>query len=220
MTRTSLVSLLLLSACSRVTVSGEVDGAVPELTDVFYVETKDSPFEDDSKDGVVTVQLLGIPDACDTWATYLDLLEVAEDTTDTPEAYAKAYAETWASLFPQAWWTLDVQVRIDDPSDPLDNAAFDGTDWERTPAKDDEFKATLTQYNAWLDENWANGDTPDSRYFQQWSNDEGELVLNRVERSGRLDGILTMDLVESEDGDEAGDMALSFSAERCVAAEP
>lgn len=202
---------ILLVGCAQVSVGGLVAGATPQLVDAVYSVDRDAFVDDDA----LRIQLTSFPEACTALTTYAKAVNRIAPGLDPDSGQADQLADAWREAFPETGWRVELQLRRSDPDDALERLTLDGTDWERAPAKGDEFKATVIEYRRYLDDDYFSGDAPVGEYLKTWVNDEGVLDADRRERDGVLTGRLSVDVVDADDGAEEGTLEVSFRARYC-----
>ncbi|MCB9682836.1 MAG: hypothetical protein H6733_15320 [Alphaproteobacteria bacterium] len=212
--RLLVVPALLSAACSPVGVRGAVDGETPKLLDAVYYALPGA-FDDD--DGLM-ILFTGYPRACVTQRKTLERLATIDETDAAASAQDKA--DLWRELYPDGYWDIVATARVPDAVDTFDAVKLDGVDWEASPQKDDEFGVAVTQFQQRYDEAWFRGDAPASDYTLTWIGDEGALTLTRTERDGPITGTLDIDIVDPDDGSDAGTLAITFKADACTDVDP
>ena len=211
----ALLGASIASACGGggASISGEVDGGEVALRSGYFAQDAGA-FE--GGDGVILVVLSSIDDIC---AADTDFRSQAEDAADPSELGA-----LWQQTFPPDFWNVQLVLRAADPSEPQAKKTLIGIGWDAAIDQDDRAYGTLTHYTAGLDEAYwsaasAGADDSSEGYFEEWYTDGGTLEIRRHKPDEKIAGTFPTSVVAPADGEDAGEIEISFRVERCVEAE-
>ncbi len=211
--RTVMIASAALGLLGCNSISVNVDGSGADgIQSAFFIE-EDGFY---GSDGRIDVYLLSFSDACTTYEAYADDISDLDwlnwDLLDDIE-------DIWNEHFPETFEETVITIRVDDPDDPLSGLDFKGVDWNDGLTDDDEAKASFTRYKQALDDDyweaWAFGGDTDE-YVETWVTDDGDLSINGHKENTSIRGSFTSTLVETDDGDDVGDVTFRFNADRCT----
>jgi hypothetical protein len=195
--------LLLLAGCGGGTsAKGEVGGEPVNVREAFYVQ-EDGAWADGDR---VRVYVFGVSDACAAQASYVADLQ--------NDATAADSAASWEAAFPKEFWSIDLDLRLDDVAAP--GGQYEGRAWDEELTGSGQVQAEIAHYVQLLDERYWESSAPDEEYVSRWLTDGGSLDLSVDE--GVLEGRFEADAVDFE-GNPAGDLRIDFEATRCASLE-
>ncbi|MED5374111.1 MAG: hypothetical protein VX899_24050 [Myxococcota bacterium] len=203
----SLPLLVALSACTRV--SGTVDGESPDAVEAIFIQNDEAY----GSDGSIQVWISDVPESCDAFAEfYNDLPEDWWDWLDTEEI-----VDAYERNLPEQHWLTKVTFRVDDVDDELGGLEFKGVDWDESLADDDEMKATTYFQERYPEEDELDVEGllgGDQDWGETWYSDDGDGKITGHTPDESLRGNFAAEFVDS-DGDDQGELSLSFAATRC-----
>jgi len=204
-----MLAILTLAACNSV--RGAIDGDdVPGLATSFFVENDDAY----DNDGAILVVLSSVDLGCEGYA---DAREDLEDEINALDV--DGFIELWEETFPEDFWEVYIQFRVDDVDDSAARIDFDAQDWDDGLSEDDDagmFMHHYTEYPDWSLFNLDFNLLADAR--DTYISDEGTVAVRRHKPGELISGYFDAPMVDL-DGDDEGEARVSFSAQRCTAME-
>jgi hypothetical protein len=199
-----IVALLWACGHAGTFADGEVGGDKVSVDDAFFV-VEDGVFDGDDR---VTVELVGIEDACANQAAYLSDLRNVYGAPDS--------AAVWAAHMPDEFWSILLDLRVADSAAVA--GTFVGRESTGSPGQAGQVDGDVTHYLKPLDEDYWSGQVDTAPYVSRWLTDGGELVVDEYDPDGTFAGRFSGG-TRDYDGEDGGDIELGFRAERCPEVE-
>ncbi len=198
-----LLTAATIAGCGT-RIKGEIDGEKLDIVSAFFVQGEEVYSE--SGDGVIRVLASSTEDFCDV------LVEFFEDMEDVRQA--EEMVSIWADAFPEDWWTMEVVIRVNDPTDAEDveKGEYEGVDWDGYVEADEEAHAVFTHFTDHQDAQFfAEGAEPD---LDNYYSDDGDLTISSFQPEESLKGTFTTTAVDDQ-GDDEGEIEIKLNAIWC-----
>lgn len=199
-----LIPLLLTLGCTSV--SGEIDGDELPITAGFYLEQEDYYGDE----GLLVVFLNSADIDCEAMTELLDALDDADD--------ADEQVEIWEETLPEDFWEMQLWMRVEDPDDDLAETELDGVGWRDSLDDDGDAAALSRHYTDHPTENsftwwgWITGEAAD--YYDLSRSSGGEGKVSGYKPGEHMHDPATTEM-QDDDGDDEGEVTISFSVDRC-----
>jgi hypothetical protein len=183
--------------CKQTVVKGELGGQEVPLVVSMFVE-EEAVLGDD---GLVTIVLSSIPNACRVYEYFL---------SEMGQPAWRARSIAWQKAFPEDFWEASIVVRTNDFAGGLSGTSINGLAWDALLEENGQAYSRVVHYTAHPDP------VDESKeYFESFVSDAGLLDVTEHDPGLRFKAQFTSSYVDPEDGASKGDLDMKFSATVC-----
>jgi hypothetical protein len=197
--RTSFGALVATMGCVQTTSSGALDGQEVPLEVSMYVEDADAL----EADGLLTIVLSSLPNACRVYEYYLDASNGQDSWRSTVIGWQKA--------FPTDFWEVSITLRTNEFGGSLSGRAFNGLPWDALLEANNQVYSRAVHYIA----HPLPDDPDDTSWRVEYLSNGGTLEIVEHAPATSVEGSFTAPYVDPEAGAPKGDLEMSFRASVC-----